>query len=927
MRDWRRHVRDRLPPLRLPPEREAEIVDELALQLEQDCADAVAGGASERDAAERALARFPAWEALAAEIEAAELEPPRHPSRHPSLHPPLHPSRNPPRRPPRRSPRPPAAAGRARPLAGIVGDLRHACRLLRHGPAFAAVAIATLAFGIGVNTAIFTVVDAVVVRALPFPAADRLMAVETRMTGQPESEPWTSAADFFDLRQRARSFASLAAISPVWNLVLTTRAAAQRLECLFVSADFFRTLGIRPALGRGFLASEDDPARPQRVVILGHAFWRQRYGARRDVLGKTLDLDGEPHAIVGVLPAGFRYPGQPLLGTTTEIDLWLPLAANQLTPIPQRSLRFLKVIGRRRPDAPAAQARRELRALGDRLAEEHPDSDRGFAVDAQPLAAQVKGHFRSSLLLLLGAVGFVLLMACANVANLVLARNAARRRELTVRAALGAPGARLLRQLLAEGLVLAALGGALGLALAHLCLRALLAAAPAGLIPDRRIALDPRSLLFTAAVTLGCAVAAGVLPGWRLLRLELAASLRDSARALTAGHHRLRGVLVAFEVAVALTLLVGAGLLVRSFARLLDVDPGFTPGRLVRLSTQTPPAARTAEQRTAVYEAIAERLRAVPGVVSVGAVSRLPLMGSNLGSWLLVEGRAAPPGERPEVEYRVATPSYFATMGIALRAGRLFDARDASLRAPVALINQRAARTFWPGTDPVGKRIKLGADTDRKPWIAIAGVVADVRHFGLDAEPRPEVYLPFAHSPLFAPILVVRTAADPAPLVGALGAAVRAAVPGLPVYDVSPMRELVAASTAQRRFLMGLLAAFAAAALLLAALGVYGIAAQAVVQRTREIGLRMALGASPAAALRLVLADGLRAILPGLAAGAAAAAGLTRAMRGALFAVSPLDPLSFAAAALVLGACALLACYAPARRATRVDPLVALRHD
>lgn len=918
MLDWRREVRNRMPALRLAPEREAEIVEELALQLEQDAADAVAGGASERQAAERALARFPSWEALAAEIESAEKPPGQLPGQAP---------RQRPRRPPLAAPLPPTAVGRALSLSGIFGDLRHACRLLRHSPGFAAVAIATLAFGIGVNTAIFTVVDAVVLRALPFPAADRLMAVETRMTRQPEIEPWTSAADFFDLRERARSFSSLAAISPVWNNVLNTGATAQRLETLFVSADLWRTLGVRPALGRGFLAHEDDAAKPVRVVMLGHAFWSQRFGARRDALGKVLDLDGEPYTIVGVLPAGFRYPGEPLLGTTKEIDLWLPLAANQLTAIPQRSLRFLKVIGRRRPDAPVAQARRELRALGARLADEHPDSNRGFAVDAQPLAAQVKGRFRSSLLLLLGAVGFVLLMACANVTSLVLARNAARRQELMMRVALGAPGSRLLRQLLAEGLVLAAMGGALGLALAHLCLRALLAAAPAGLIPDRRIALDLRSLLFSAAITLGCAVVAGVLPGWRLLRRELAPTLNDSGRALTAGHHRLRGVLVAFEVAVALTLLVGATLLLRSFARLLDVDHGFTPSRLVTLSTQTPPAARTPEQRTAVYEAVAERLRAVPGVVSVGAVSRLPLMGSKIGSTLLVEGRSAAPEERPEVEYRIATPSYFATMGIALRSGRLFDVRDASQRAPVALINQTAARTFWPGTDPVGKRIKLGPEPERKPWITIAGVVADVRHFGLDADARPEVYQPFARSPLFAPILVVRTATDPAPMVRGLSAAIASAVPGLPVYDVSLMRELVARSMAQRRFMMGLLAAFAAAALLLAALGVYGIAAQAVVQRTREIGLRMALGASPAAALRLVLADGLRAILPGLAVGAAAAAGLTRAMRGALFGVSPLDPLSFGTAALVLAACALLACYAPARRATRVDPLVALRHD
>ncbi len=919
---WQLYVRRHLPPLQVAAEREAEIVDELALQLEQACLDAVAGGASRREARERVLASLPPWEELAREIDEAHSRSGRSGRGRSNR-------QGPPAR--RRQRASPAPAPRTAPLSGALRDVRHALRLLRIRPGFAGVALATLAFGIGINAAVFTLIDAVELRGLPFPAPGRLMAIETRQVHQPEEEPWTSADDFFDLRERTRSFSRVAAISPVWNVVLTGGAEAQRLECLYVSADFFPALGVRPALGRGLLPRDDERGKPSRVAVLGHAFWRRHFGASPSALGKTLDLDGKAYTVAGVLPAGFRYPGEPLLGTDAEIDLWLPLADNDLMAIPQRSLRFLKVIGRRRAPVTEAAAREDLRRIGTELAQEHPASNRGVALGAQPLAGQVEGRYRTSLLLLGGAVAFVLLMACANVANLVLARNVARQQEMTVRIALGAAGGRLLRQLLSEGLVLAALGGALGLAVAEGCLRALAAAAPPGLLPGGEIALGARSLLFTVAAVLGCTVVAGLLPGWRLLRLEAAALTGGSGatgRILTAGSRRLRAALVAFEMAVALMLLVGAGLLVSSFLRLLAVDPGFAPDHLVTLSTQTPPAAQSPEQRAAVLRAVADRLAAVPGVRAVGAVSRLPLMGSNISSTLWIEGSATPEAERPSVEFRVATPSYFQAMGIALRSGRRFDARDAPRSAaPVALINQALARRYWPGEDPVGRHVKLGANQERKPWTTIVGVVGDVRHFGLDVEARPEVYVPYAYSPLFAPILVVRTATDPAPMVRELGEAVRAAAPGLPVYDVAPMRELMARSTAQRRFLMWLLTVFAVAALLLAAVGVYGIVAESVAQRTREIGLRMALGARPSAALRLMALDGLSSLLPGMALGLAGAAGLTRTMRSVLFEVAPLDPVVFGAAVAALGLCGALACYLPARRATRVDPLAALRHE
>jgi predicted permease len=932
-RDWRRYVRRHLPPLGLAPEREAEIVEELAMQLDQDCRDGVAAGVSLQEATAHALARFPPWEALAAEIrEAAQGREGGNGRAHPPPppEPPAGRRGGPLARPVAGSLAGPLAEQLAGALAGLLHDVRCAFRSLRHGLGFTALAVAMLAFGIGVNVAVLTIVDAVERRSLPFAAAGQLMAIETRPVHEPEAEAWTSAADFFDLRERVRSFSRLAAISPVWNVVLTSGAGARRLECLFVSADFLPALGVRPVLGRGLLPADDDRRRPARVVLLSHAFWRQHFGAAASALGKTLELDGSPYVIAGVLPAGFRYPGEPLLGTAADVDVWLPLAGNPLIGVPQRSLRFLKVIARRRAGVAERAAREEVRQIGGQLAQEYPASDRGFALRAQPLAMLVKGRIRSPLLLLLGAVGFVLLLTCANVANLALARNAARQQELSVRIALGASGTRLLRQLLAEALALAALGGALGLGLAYGCLRALAAAAPPGLLPAGEISLGAASLLFTAAAALGCAVLAGALPGLQLRHLAVAPSLAAGARTLSAGNRRLRAALVAFEMAVALTLLVAAGLLVRSFVRLLAVDPGFTASHLVTLTTQTPPAARTPEQRSAVYRAIADRLAAVPGVRGVGAVSRLPLTGANIGSALTIEGSRAAAGETPEVEYRVATPSYFATMGIPLRSGRLFDARDEAAPGQVVLINQSAAKRYWPGQDPVGKRIKLGPDPERKRWITIVGVLGDVRHFGLDALPRPEAVVPFAYSPLSNPILVVRTAAGPAqpsPTLRSLSDAVRSATPGLPVYNVAPMQELVERSAAQRRFLMELLTAFAAAALLLAAVGVYGIAAQSVTQRTREIGLRMALGARPGAALRLILRDGLRSILPGLALGSAAAVALTRTLRSMLFEVSPLDPVAFAAAAAMLLGLGVFACLVPARRASRVDPLVALRHE
>ncbi len=889
MHDWSAYVRRHLPATGARPERENEIVAELALQMEQAYSDAIAGGAGEAEAVGRAQAQFTDWKGLAREIEVAE-------------------------------------ARGARWWTGSGADFRQAGRQFRRNPVFAAVAIVTLAFGIGGNTAIFTIVDTLLLRGLPYREPDRLMALETRRVQQPEIEPFTSPPAFFDLRARAGSFESLMGIQPVWNMVLTGRGDAQQVKGLFLSATFFPMLGVKPSLGRAFVEAEDNPQTPRAVALLSYGFWQRRLGGRPDALGQRLNMDGVSYEVIGVMPRGFRYDGEPIAGTATEIDVYLPMAANRLT-IAERTLRSLKVIGRLKPGVTPSQARDEVRRIGAALADEYPASDKGLAYDAQPLATQVTGKARGSMILLLATVGFVLLMACANVANLLLARAAARQREISVRVAIGAPQWRLVRQLLIEGLSLAMAGGVAGLLLAAGALRVLVAAGPESLMRVRPIGIDGRALLATTATVVLCTLLAALPPAWRMARAEMGAALRETGRAVTGGQHRLRAGLVVLQVTVALILLVGAGLLIRSFAQLLDVSPGFDTRNLLTISTQMPLQGRSPAERRSNYLLVRERILSVPGVRAVAAVSRIPMLGMNLTSALYVEGKVTPGVTGPEVEYRVATPDYFSTMGVPLRAGRVFDEHDNPGAATVVVINETMAKMYWPGESAVGKRIKLTNFSDRQPWISVIGVVGDIRHFGLDVAPRPEVYRPYAVNPLGAPVLVIRTETDAAALAETLAAKVRSIGPDVPTYNVYLMQQLVDRSTAHRRFVMFLLAGFAGCALLLAAVGVYGMVSEAVAQRTREIGVRMALGASPGSALALVFRDGAVLVGAGILLGVVGAAGLTRLMTKLLFDVRPLDPLSFVGAAFALALFAAVACYIPARRATRVDPLVALRAE
>jgi predicted permease len=878
-RDWRKFVAERLPGAA------AEIQAELTQHLEQAHAEALTSGQREEEAIAWAESRFADWRTLGREIADSKR--------------------------------------RSRPFSGATQDLRQAFRFFHVNPGFAAIAIATLAFGIGGNTAIFTMADALALRALPYPASDRLMAIETSWPRQREIEPWTSVLDFFDLRSRARSFSDTAALSPVWSDILTGAGPAERLETLYVSSTFFPMLGARAELGRVFTAQEDGGLRGKPVAVLSHLFWERRFGARRDVVGSAITLNGAPFTVIGVLPRDFRYLGAPLAGTTSEIAVWMPLADNPLIGT-LRGVRFLKAIGRLKPGETPAAGAAEIRGIGQSLQHDYPATNNDVSMDAIPLTARISGAHRLTALLLLGAVGFVLLMACSNVASLLLARAAGRRKDVAVMAALGASRYRILRQLLTEGLVLAAAGGAAGWLLAWGGVRVLTAVAPPGLLPDA-LHLDWRALAFTAAAVLICALAAALPPAWNALGGNLIDTLRLAGRGITRANHRLRASLVTLEFAAALALLAGAGLLIHSFTRLLDVSPGFDARNLISISTQTPPALSKPEQRTALYRRIHDELLAVPGVESVDAVSRLPLSGATLGSSVLVEGRASGEGEGPGVEFRRSTPGYFATMGIPLRAGRIFDDHDGAAN-PVAVISETMQRQLWPRESAIGRRIKLGPDPAQTPWSTVIGVVGDVRHYALDAEAPATVYVPYAQNPLYSPILVIRTRSGEG-MLPVLAAKVRAVDSQLPVYDIYSMETLIDRSTAQRRFVMSLLTGLAIAALLLAAVGVFGAVSQAVAQRTQEIGLRMALGSSPGEAVAMVFRDGMRLAVLGAAIGIAAAAGLTQLLRNLLFEVQPLDPISFAGAALTLLLFAALACYLPARRATRVDPLIALRQE
>jgi len=805
-------------------------------------------------------------------------------------------------------------------------DLRYGARMLRKNPGFTLIAVVTLALGIGANTAIFSVVNAVLLRPLQYADPDRLVQVWQNFPQSGANQVTVSAPEFLDYKDQNRVFERIAAFRPQ-GFTLTGGAEPELIFGIRISADLFPALGVTPALGRTFLPEEDQIGGP-RAVILSHGLWRRRFGSDTTLIGKSLTLDGQSFTVVGVMPPGFQFPPQ------AQNELWAnaPIDANDLN---RRGWRPLQVIARLKSGVGPDRANAELKAIAGRF----PASGIVPSAYAVSLQEQVVGRVRRALLVMLGAVSFVLLIACANVANLLLSQAAARQREMAIRAAVGASRSRLIRQLLVESLPLALLGGGVGLIMAVWIVELLVSVNPGNLPRANEIGIDLRTLGFTLSVSLLTGVVFSLAPSWQFSKLDLNESLKEGGRGTSVSFRRfsLRSLLLVSEVALSLTLLIGAGLMINSFARLLRVDPGFDPRGVLTMQIALPQS-RYAEiqQRAFFFEQALERIRRLPGVQSAGMTSALPLTG-NPDFGFTIEGRTpSAPGDVPQTGWRAISPDYLQTMGIPLRRGRYFSGQDHEKAAGVAIINETMARRFWPDEDPLGKRIKLGGPQRPYPWMEIVGVVGDVKHDGLDAPVGPETYMPYAQTPFSqmpaglrfpAMSLAARSGSDH----DSLAAAMRAEIKGLdkdqPITNLQTLDQLLTESISQQRFYLLLLSFFASIALILAAVGLYGVVSYTVKQRTHEIGVRMAFGAQAGDVLRLIIKFGMKLTLIGALIGLAGALTLTRLMRTLLFDVSATDPLTFIVVALLLTGVALLACWIPARRATKVDPMMALRVD
>jgi putative ABC transport system permease protein len=800
-------------------------------------------------------------------------------------------------------------------------DLAYAFRRLRQAPGFSLVAVATLALGIGANSAIFSVVNAVLLKPLPFSEPDLLVMVAQTWEGR--FTRIYSPQNFLDLAAQARSFESLAAIDG-GGVTLTGRGAPARIEGAGVSANFFDLLRVRPILGRGFLAGENETGK-HKVAVLEHRLWRERFASDPGVVGQTIQLDRDSYLVVGVAPPGFSYPE----GT----DLWRPLEHDDVFRSHSRGAWYLGVIGRLRPGIPLAQAGEEVRVIAARLAREYPDANEGVGGDVKPLHEAMVSDSRNALLVLLGAVGLVLLIACVNVANLLLARVVARESEIAVRTALGAGRGRLLRQLLTESVVLALLGGAAGVLAAAFSLDGLLALQPEGLPRLGEVRVDPAVVGFAAALSLLTGLLFGCFPALQMTRRATAQSLHEGGRGVLGGRgRRLRGGLVVGQIALAMMLLAGAGLLIRSFTRLRSVDPGFQPESALTFRISLPESAYAGEAACAAFfDELLTRLGSLPGVRAVGAVTGMPLSGMRFDISFEIKGRPPLPlAQQPSMEVRIASPDYFKTIGIPLVRGRGFMRGDTAQSGQVVLISEAAARRYFPGEEPLGHWITLGLGRGPgKPRAGgeVVGIVGDVKERGLAEENPPEIYVPHAQYSAHTMDLLLRTAVSPLSLVPSAERVVHGLDPELPVARPRTLDDVVARSISEPRFYMILLGAFAATALLLAALGIFGVMSYAVVQRSREIGIRVALGAHPADVLQMVLGHALLLAVTGVGAGLAGAVALSRAIASLLFKLSPTDPATLGSVAVLLTAVAFVASYLPARRATRVDPLIALRSE
>ena len=897
MPDWKDEIKRRLRGLQVSPVNEAEIVEELAQHLDDVYQRALRNGTSEENARRAALSELNSEGSLLNELQRTQKRPPSDELL-------LGDSR------------------RLNLLTDFLQDLRYAARILWKNPGFTAVAVIALALGIGANTAIFSVVNTVLLRPLPYKDSEQLVMVweDASRQGYPRDTP--AAANYVDWRDQNSVFSGMAAIADN-SFNLTGVGDPERLKGRLVSANLFPLLGVDPQLGRVFTAAEDQPG-SQKVVLLSHRLWQRRFGGDPAIVSKTLTLNDETYTVVGVMPARFQFP-------ENDDELWAPIAFSA-EEAANRNRHYLQVIARLKPGVTLAQAQSEMTTIGARLQQQYPQSNTDISVAVTSLHEHLVGDIKPALLILLGAVGLVLLIACANVANLLLARAAIRQKEIALRVALGARRWRLLRQFLTESVLLATLGGLLGLAIAYAGLMLLRSFIPENISQAREISLDLKVLGFTLGVSLLTGFIFGLAPAIQALRMNQSETLKEGGRDSVTGRSgkRLRGLLVTAEVAISLVLLIAAGLLINSFLRLRNIDPGFKVDHLLTMKIELPePKYEEFERRTAFYNDLVQRVQSLPGVQSAAVTTNLPLyrQGNSIG--VRLEGKPEPPpGQELIVVTRVVSPGYFDTMSIPLLAGRPFNDQDTDKTPNVVIISETMARRYWPGEEAIGKRLatrRIRSDAD---WIQVIGVVKDVRQFELNAEPRPQMYISYRQPSFFAAEdLVVKTDVEPASMAAAVRKAVWEIDKDQPISNIKTMEEILADSIARQRFSMLLLGLFAGVALLLAAVGIYGVMSYSVAQRTHEIGIRMALGAQTGAVLKLAVGYGLKLVVAGVLIGLVAAFVLTRLMSTLLFGVTPTDPMTFALISLLLVGVAAVASYIPARRATKVDPLIALRYE
>ncbi|MDX1393285.1 MAG: ABC transporter permease [Gemmatimonadota bacterium] len=803
-------------------------------------------------------------------------------------------------------------------------DVRFSLRQLLVRPSFTIVAVTVLALGIGASVAIFSVLDTLVIRALPYADADRIVTVWDHDLEAGIERDDVAPGNFYSWRDQARSFEHLAALDP-YSLDLSGDERPEVVFAARVTEGFFEALGTRAMIGRTFVADDYEGA---DVVVIGERLWERSFGSDPDLVGREITLDGRPTTVVGVVPRTFN---PHLAPSVTDRDAWIPLVP-QGWEQEERGSRWWAVVGKLDDGVTLEAARSEMRTIATRLATDYPETNSGFSVSVVPLRDHLIGDSRTALLILQGAVLFLLAVACANVASLMLARGTERESEFALRSALGAGRTRIVRQLLTESTAIAALGAVGGVVLALWALDAIVALGPSEIPRLADVTLDGRVLVFALATTLLTALAFGVLPAVHFSRPDLQGAMKEGSGATASRvRQRMRGAMVVAEVALSLILVVGAGLLARSFVSLLAIDPGFEGDRVAAVQVFHYPDGTTDAGRVAFFEETLDRIRALPGVESAGAVSALPFIEANIAiqQEILIEGRPAPrPEEMPNAFVAQATPGYFETMRIPLLEGRVFDDRDRAGSAPVTVVTDALVRRHWPGRSPIGDRIVIGAyrDDEGNPIaLEIVGVVAEVRHDGLDEDARPEMFVVHGQLAGGSMTFVARTDSDPAAILDPIQEAVWAVDPAQSIYRAATLDELVAKSVAARRFNLWLLGSFAVLALALAAVGIYGVVSYMARTRTREIGVRMALGAGQVDVMREVMGTGLRLTAIGITIGLAGALGLSSLMSELLFGIGPRDPLTLIGVAAVLAAVALVAMYLPARRATSVDPVLALR--